>query len=152
MPQHVALLSGTVAQNIARFDTTAEDSEVVEAAKLAGVHEMILSFPEGYGTNVDSALSPLTGGQVQRIGLARAIFRKPRLIVLDEPNSNLDQEGDTALGKAILAMREAGSVVVVMAHRPSAIAAVDKVLMLRAGRMVDFGEKSDILRKITRVA
>ncbi len=152
LPQQVSLLSGTIAQNISRFDEQAEDSEVVEAAKLAGVHEMILSFPEGYGTNVDSALSPLTGGQKQRIALARAIFRKPKLIVLDEPNSNLDQEGDAALGEAILTMREAGSVVIVMAHRPSAIAAVDKVLMLRAGQMVDFGEKTEILRKITRVA
>lgn len=152
LPQQVTLLAGTISQNIARFDPKAEDGEVVEAAKLAGVHEMILSFPEGYGTNVDSALSPLTGGQNQRIALARAIFRKPKLIVLDEPNSNLDQEGDAALGTAILAMREAGSVVIVMAHRPSAIAAVDKVLMLRAGQMVDFGEKTEILRKITRVA
>ena len=152
LPQQVTLLSGTITQNIARFDPKAEDGEVVEAAKLAGVHEMILSFPEGYGTNVDSALSPLTGGQKQRIALARAIFRKPTIIVLDEPNSNLDQEGDAALGEAILAMRESGSVVIVMAHRPSAIAAVDKVLMLRAGQMVDFGEKTEILRKITRVA
>ncbi|AVX03476.1 alkaline protease secretion ATP-binding protein AprD [Maritalea myrionectae] len=152
LPQQVALLSGSIGQNIARFDNDAEDAEVVEAAKLAGVHEMILSFPEGYGTNVDAALSPLTGGQVQRIGLARALFRRPKLIVLDEPNANLDQEGDAALSQAISQMREFGSVVVVIAHRPSAISAVDKILMLNAGRMVEMGDKSDVLKKITRVA
>jgi len=152
LPQHVALLPGTIAQNIARFDAHAKDSEVIEAAKLAGVHDMILSFPEGYGTNVDTALSPLTGGQTQRIALARAIFRKPKLIVLDEPNANLDQDGDTALGAAIRAMRTSGSVVIVMAHRPSAIAAVDKVLMLRDGHMAAFGSKNDVLSKVTRVA
>ncbi len=152
LPQQVGLLSGTIAQNIARFDADAKDDEIVEAAKQASVHDMILSFPEGYGTNVDTALSPLTGGQTQRITLARALFRKPKLIVLDEPNSNLDQDGDAALSSAILAMREAGLVVIVMAHRPSAIAAVDKVLMLRAGRMIEFGEKADVLRKVTRVA
>jgi len=152
LPQQVTLLPGTIAQNIARFDAQAEDNEIVEAAKLAGVHEMILSFPDGYGTNVDTAISPLTGGQTQRIALARAIFRKPKLIVLDEPNANLDQEGDAALGGAIRAMREAGSVVIVMAHRPSAIAAVDKVLMLQAGRMMAFGGKADVLRKVTRAA
>lgn len=152
LPQQVELLPGTIAQNISRFEPDANDDDIVEAARRADVHDMILSFPDGYGTNADSAVSPLTGGQKQRIGLARAIYRQPRLIVLDEPNSNLDQEGDAALAAAIAAMREAGSVVVVMAHRPSAIAAVDKILMLNAGRMVEFGEKSEILRKVTRAA
>jgi len=152
LPQEVALLSGTVAQNIARFDGAAAHEDIVEAAQIAGVHDIILRLPEGYATNVDDALSPLTGGQKQRIALARAIYKQPVLIVLDEPNSNLDAEGDIALSNAIEEMRNKGSVVVVMAHRPSAIASVDQVLMLNNGKMVEFGPKADVLRKVTRVA
>ncbi len=152
LPQEISLLSGTIAQNISRFEPEPDDEEVVEAARLAGVHDMILAFPEGYGTNVDDAVSPLTGGQKQRIGLARAIYRKPVLVVLDEPNSNLDALGDQALANTISTLRALGSVVVVMAHRPSAIASVDKILMLNEGQMMEFGEKADVLRKVTRAA
>ena len=152
LPQDVELLSGSVAQNIARFDPEADHGDIVEAAQTAGVHEIILGLQDGYSTNVDVALSPLTGGQKQRIALARAIYRCPKLIVLDEPNSNLDADGDIALGQAIAKMRALGSVVVVMAHRPSAIASVDQVLMLNNGRVVEFGQKADVLRKVTRVA
>ena len=152
LPQEVRLMSGAIAQNIARFDPDARHEDIVAAAKMADVHQMILRFPEGYATNVDSAISPLTGGQKQRIALARAVYRRPVLVVLDEPNSNLDAEGDMALAKAISELREAGSVVVVMAHRPGAIAAVDKVLMLKDGRMVEFGDKADVLKKVTRAA
>lgn len=150
LPQSVELLAGSVAQNIARFEPDPDQRELVEAAKLAGVHEMILGLPDGYATDVDSAVSPLTGGQKQRIALARAVYRRPCLIVLDEPNSNLDAEGDAALASAILALRENGSVVIVMAHRPSAIAAVDKVLMLRDGEQMEFGRKEDVIRKFTK--
>jgi len=152
LPQQVELIHGTIAQNIARFDNEADHEDIVAAAKLANVHEMILGFPDGYGTNVDSAVSPLTGGQTQRIALARAVYKSPVLVVLDEPNSNLDSEGDAALANAVTQLRENGSVVVVMAHRPSAIAAVDKVMMLNAGQMMEFGEKTEVLRKITRAA
>lgn len=152
LPQDVVLMSGSIAENIARFDPAASNEDVVEAARIAGVHEIILSFPDGYATRVDDPMSPLTGGQRQRIGLARALYRKPVLVVLDEPNSNLDAEGDIALADAIMQMRRAGSIVVVMAHRPSAISAVDKVLMLRDGRMVEFGSKDEVLKKVTRVA
>jgi len=152
LPQEVALLSGTVAQNIARFDGDASNDDIVEAAQTAGVHEIILRLQDGYATNVDDALSPLTGGQKQRIALARAIYKQPKLIVLDEPNSNLDADGDIALANAISKMRSLGSTVVVMAHRPSAIASVDQVLMLNNGRVVEFGQKADVLRKVTRVA
>lgn len=152
LPQDATLMPGSVAQNIARFDPDAGDEEIVEAAKIAGVHEMILRIPDGYDTDADTALTPLTGGQRQRIALARAVFRKPRLVVLDEPNSNLDADGDAALAAAIRTLRDSGSVVIVMAHRPSAIAAVDKVLVLSEGRAVEFGDKADVLRKATRVA
>jgi ATP-binding cassette, subfamily C, bacterial exporter for protease/lipase len=152
LPQSFDLISGSIAQNIARFDPWAAHEDIVAAAQLANVHEMILGFADGYSTPVDVGISPLTGGQRQRIALARAIFRKPKLVVLDEPNSNLDADGDTALTEAIFNLRRSGSVVIVMAHRPSAIAAVDKILMLKDGRMLEFGDKTEVLRKVTRAA
>lgn len=152
LPQTVELIAGTIRQNIARFDFEATDEEVVAAAKLAGVHEIILKLPEGYSTAIGSGRPALSGGQAQRIALARAVFRAPRLIVLDEPNSNLDVDGDTALTNAIKHMRSIGSTVVVMTHRPSAIAAVDLILMLKEGRQAEFGEKAEVLRKVTKVA
>ena len=151
LPQNVELLAGTVQQNIARFDPTAKDEEIIAAAKMAGVHDMILRLPGGYDTRAGYGATPLSGGQVQRIALARAIFRMPKLVVLDEPNSNLDSEGDAALAAAVEALRQAGSAVVVMAHRPSAIASVNKLLMLVGGAVVEFGDKDEVLRKVTRV-
>ncbi|MDN5850171.1 MAG: ATP-binding cassette domain-containing protein, partial [Nitrococcus sp.] len=120
--------------------------------QIAGVHEMILRLPQGYATQIGHAAMPLSGGQIQRIALARAVFRGPKLLILDEPNSNLDAEGDTALTAAIEHMREMASVVVVMTHRPSAIAAVNKIMMLQNGNAVEVGEKADVLRKVTRTA
>jgi len=152
LPQQVELLAGTLRENIARFDPRAGDDEVIAAAQLSGVHEMILSLPEGYATRVAPGSGALSGGQVQRIGLARAVFRQPALVVLDEPNANLDAEGDQCLTEAIRGLREAGSIVVVMAHRPSAIAAVDLILMLDGGRQTAFGAKAELLRKLTRDA
>lgn len=149
LPQQVELISGTVAENIARFDDDADPDDIIEAARITGIHELILAFPDGYSTDADSASSPLTGGQKQRIALARAIYKCPKIVVLDEPNSNLDADGDTALANAITALRKAGSVVIVMAHRPSAIAAVDKILMLNKGHMVEFGDKEEVLKKVT---
>ena len=146
------LLAGTLAQNIARFADDAADEEIVAAAKLAGVHDMILALPDGYATRVGDGAVVLSGGQVQRIALARAVFRRPPLVVLDEPNSNLDAEGDLALTECVRTLRQAGSTVVVMAHRPSAIAAVDTILMLDGGRQMAFGPKADVLRKVTRAA
>jgi len=133
LPQSLQMLPGSIGQNIGRFDPEAKDADVIDAARIAGVHEMILSLPDGYATLIDQMTRPLSGGQIQRLGLARAIFGGPRLIVLDEPNSNLDANGDDALAQAIRTMRECGSVVVVMAHRPSAIAAVNKILVLHQG-------------------
>jgi PrtD family type I secretion system ABC transporter len=152
LPQSLELLSGTIKDNIARFDPEAKDEVVIEAAKIAGVHDMILQLPDGYATQIGYGTPPLSGGQVQRVGLARAIYGMPKLVVLDEPNSNLDATGDEALAKAILHLREAGSTVVVMAHRPSAIEAVNKVMVLREGAIVEFGDKAEVLRKATRPA
>lgn len=146
LPQAHELLAGTVAQNIARFDPSARDEDIVAAAQMAGVHEMILDLPEGYSTQVGPSGANLSAGQRQRIALARAVFRQPRIVILDEPNSNLDSEGDAALTAMITRLRDAGTVVVVMTHRPSAIAAVDHILVLHKGRQVQFGPKSEILR------
>ena len=152
LPQDIELLAGTVAQNIGRFDPEANDEDIVKAAKTAGVHEMILQMPDGYHTTIGTTASPISGGQRQRIALARAVYKTPVLVVLDEPNSNLDAEGDAALANAIASLRQAGSVVIVMAHRPSAIAAVDKILMLNNGAQVAFGPKVDVLQKVTKIA
>ncbi len=149
LPQTLAMLPGTIRDNIARFDTAADDAAVIAAAQLAGVHEMILKLPAGYATQIGGDEMPLSGGQVQRLGLARAVYGMPKLVVLDEPNSNLDVAGDDALAAAITALRAAGSVVVVMAHRPSAIAAVNKVLILHGGMVAQFGDKAEILAAAT---
>lgn len=150
LPQHLEMMSGSIRDNIARFDLEADDDAVVAAARLAGVHEMVLHLPDGYATELGYGVQPLSGGQLQRLGLARAVYGTPRLVVLDEPNSNLDVAGDEALAQAIEALRAAGSTVVVMAHRPSAIAAVNKVLVLQGGRVSEFGDKTEVLRKVNR--
>lgn len=145
LPQHVDLLHGTVRENIARFDPTAKSDDIIEAARQAGVHDMILALPDGYATLVGGHDTPLSGGQIQRLGLARALYGAPSIVVLDEPNANLDAEGDAALTNAILGLRASGATVVVMAHRPSALAAVNKVMVLQAGALVAFGPKEDVL-------
>lgn len=150
LPQHLEFMSGTIRDNIARFDPNAQDDAVIAAAQTAGVHDMILQLPDGYATEMGYGSQPLSGGQLQRLGLARAIYGTPRYVVLDEPNSNLDAPGDEALTRAILSLREAGSVVIVMAHRPSAIAAVNKVMVLHSGRVAEFGDKADVLQKATK--
>jgi PrtD family type I secretion system ABC transporter len=150
LPQTVELLTGTIRDNIARFDTQAQDRDIVAAARLAGVHEMILQLPEGYGTRLGHGGLLLSGGQTQRIGLARAVYGRPRLVVLDEPNSNLDAAGDEALAEAIGALRAGGTTLVIMAHRPSAIAAVNKLLVLQNGTVAHFGDKDAVLALATR--
>lgn len=150
LPQTLEMLPGTIAENISRFNQKAQDKMIIEAAQIAGVHEMILALPGGYSTPIGMAGQPLSGGQIQRIGLARAIFGIPRLIVLDEPNSNLDGGGDDALSAAILTLRARGSVVVVMAHRPSVIHAVNKVMILHKGTIAHFGNKEEIIQMAMR--
>jgi ATP-binding cassette subfamily C protein len=148
----VDLFSGTIAENIGRFHTELDSDAIILAAQSAGVHELIVSLPEGYDTQIGEAGANLSAGQRQRIALARALYRDPFLVVLDEPNSNLDSDGETALTAAILGVRSRGGIAVVIAHRPSAIAAVDYVLVLGDGRQQAFGPKDEVLRAVTRPA
>jgi ATP-binding cassette, subfamily C, bacterial exporter for protease/lipase len=150
LPQVVGLLPGTIRDNIARFDPAASDAEVIAAARLTGVHAMILKLPDGYATVLGRHDGvQLSGGQVQRLGLARAIYGRPAIVVLDEPNSNLDVDGDNALTQTIAHLRAAGSTVIVMAHRPSAIAAVNKLMILDSGQLRAFGDKEQVLMAAT---
>jgi PrtD family type I secretion system ABC transporter len=151
MAQTVELFGGTVRDNIARF-TVASDEAVVSAAQLAGVHEMILRLPKGYETDIGEGGAYLSGGQRQRIGLARAVFGDPRLVVLDEPNSNLDNEGETALLKAIASLRERGTTVILVSHRMTALSSVDYVAILRDGALERFGERESVIRDLRTVA
>jgi PrtD family type I secretion system ABC transporter len=145
LPQDVSMMDASIEENISRFSTNKDSAAVVAAARAAGVHEMILRLPEGYGTRVGSSGMGLSGGQRQRIGLARALYGEPFLVVLDEPNSNLDSEGDAALTAAIQSIKQRGGITVVIAHRPSALAAVDTIAVIQAGRLVGFGPKEEIL-------
>jgi len=149
VPQDVELFNGTVAQNISRFDDPPDPDAVIAAAHAAGVHDLIINLPEGYETSVGDHGSALSAGQAQRVALARALYRDPFLVVLDEPNSNLDAEGDEALTQAILGLRARGAIVVVVAHRPSAIAGVDYILIMAKGRQQQFGPKEEVLNRLT---
>jgi ATP-binding cassette subfamily C protein len=150
LPQNVELFAGTVAENISRFDPTVTPEEVIAAAETAQVHDLALRLSDGYDTLIGESGRGLSAGQRQRIGLARALLRSPFLVVLDEPNANLDAEGEDALVRAIRTMRERGSIVVVMAHRPSVIAATDMALVLSDGRQRVFGAKDEVLKKVLR--
>jgi PrtD family type I secretion system ABC transporter len=148
LPQDVELFAGSVAQNICRFDPEAGSEAIIAAAKEAGVHQMIIKMRDGYDTQIGEQGTALSAGQAQRVALARALYGDPFLIVLDEPNSNLDTEGDEALTRAVRSARERGAVVVVVAHRPIGIEAVDMLLVLREGRMHAFGPKDTVLGQV----
>jgi ATP-binding cassette subfamily C protein len=152
LPQDVELVAGTVAQNISRFEPEALPADIIAAAKAAGVQELILNLSGGYEANVGEQGRALSAGQQQRIALARALYRDPFLVVLDEPNSNLDSEGEEALTNAILGVRARGGIVMVVAHRPSAVAGVDHLLVMGQGHQQAFGPKEEILRKLVRPA
>jgi ATP-binding cassette subfamily C protein len=148
LPQDVELFGGTVAQNICRFDPDAKSDAIISAAKEAGVHDMIIKMRDGYDTQIGEQGGALSAGQAQRVALARALYGNPFLIVLDEPNSNLDSEGDEALTRAVRGARERGAIVVVVAHRPVGIEAVDQLLVLKDGRMQAFGPKEQVLGQV----
>lgn len=146
LPQEVSLLDATIEENISRFDPEATPEAVVAAARAAGVHEMIVRMPEGYRAQIGPQGAALSAGQRQRIGLARALYKAPFFVVMDEPNSNLDAEGEAALTAAIKGVSARNGIAIIVAHRPSALAAVDLVAMIQNGRMVAFGPKNEILR------
>jgi ATP-binding cassette, subfamily C, type I secretion system permease/ATPase len=152
LPQDIELFAGTVADNIARLSDNPDPEQVVLAARRAGAHELILQFEHGYNTEIGDNGSILSGGQRQRIALARALYGEPALVVLDEPTANLDAAGDQALTEAILDLKRRQATVVIMAHRPSAIAAVDKLLVVRGGVAEAFGPKEEVLAKIARAS
>lgn len=144
LPQDVALLDASVAQNICRLDPNAKEEAILEAAKAAGVHEMIVRLPNGYETELGPNGAALSAGQRQRIALARALYGNPFLVVLDEPNSNLDADGEAALTQAIASIRQRNGICIVIAHRPSALTACDLVGIIQSGRLSAFGPKDEI--------
>jgi len=149
LPQDIELFEGTIAENISRFGELDPDA-VVAAAKLADVHEMILGLAEGYDTVIGAAGGVLSGGQRQRIGLARAVYGEPKLILLDEPNSNLDEQGEIALAKALYALKQNAVTVIIITHRPAILGVLDKILLLKDGQMVTFGPRDEILKQLQK--
>jgi PrtD family type I secretion system ABC transporter len=149
LPQDIELFADTIAANISRFQD-GDDRETILAAQMAGVHEMILRLPDGYDTQVGEGGAILSGGYRQRIGLARAVYGNPSLIVLDEPSSNLDADGDAALTDCIMQLRQRGNTVVIISHRPSTVGVVDKILVLRDGVAEMFGPRAEVMARLTR--
>ena len=145
LPQDIELFEGTVAENISRFSLV-DSAKVVAAAKLTDVHEMILKLPQGYDTVIGATGGVLSGGQRQRVGLARAVYDNPKLVLLDEPNSNLDELGEMALQNALDALKEKNTTVIVISHRPGILNELDKILLMRNGQMVAFGPREEILK------
>jgi ATP-binding cassette subfamily C protein len=152
LPQDIELFAGTIAQNIARFESDADPDAIIEAARAAAVHDLIVDFRQGYDTHVGEQGATLSAGQRQRIALARALYGEPFLMVLDEPDSNLDAEGTQALLHAIAGVRARGGIVIVIAHRNGVLAGIDLLLGLHKGRVVAQGPKEVVLKKMLRPA
>jgi len=150
LPQDIELFSGTVAENIARLNEV-DSEKVIEAAQCAGVHEMVLNFPDGYDTKIGDGGIVLSGGQRQRIGLARAFYGNPKLVVLDEPNSNLDEAGENALLTSWPKLKALGTTLVVVSHKPSLLASVDKILMIAEGKCAIFGPREAVFKKLAEI-
>ena len=147
LPQDIELFEGTISQNIARF-AEIDSEKVVEAAKKAGVHEMVLRLEDGYDTKIGVAGATLSGGQRQRVGFARAIYDNPVLVVLDEPNSNLDEQGEAALVKAIQALKENSTTVIIITHRPTILKVTNKLAVIKEGLLEAYGDTNEILSKM----
>ncbi|HKK52291.1 MAG TPA: ATP-binding cassette domain-containing protein, partial [Myxococcota bacterium] len=152
LPQDVRLFDGTVAENIARMEPSPDAEKVVTAAQKARVHEIILQLPEGYDTRIGTADAQLSGGQKQRLALARALYKDPVLLVLDEPNSALDADGSEALNAVVKAMKADGRGVLIMTHRPTAISACDKLLVLENGKVAGYGPRDEIIKSMMKNA
>ncbi|MET3527149.1 type I secretion system permease/ATPase [Phenylobacterium koreense] len=152
LPQDTELFTGTIRDNIARFRPDVDDEQVVRAAQVAGVHQLILRLPNGYDTDLGETGHVLSAGQRQRVGLARALLGQPRLIVLDEPNAALDAEGEEALVKALDALKAGGSTIVIVSHKPSVFRSADKMLMLRDGRIEMFGPRDQVMARVVQPA
>jgi ATP-binding cassette subfamily C protein len=142
-------MDGTIAENISRFDPDADSKTIIQAARAASVHELILRLPDGYETQIGPDGAVLSAGQRQRIALARALYGNPFIVVMDEPNANLDGEGDAALTRAIQSIRERQGIAVVIAHRPSALQAVNLIALIHDGLLKDFGPKQEVLQKLS---
>jgi ATP-binding cassette subfamily C protein EexD len=151
LPQNIELFEGTISENISRFKSGTPDT-VIAAAKAAGVHDLILGLTQGYDTHVDSSGGALSGGQRQRIGLARALYDDPPLIVLDEPNSNLDDQGEKALRTAMVAAAAKGSILIVITHRTNLLSKVDKVLVMKDGKAQQYGPRDEVFAKFARTS
>ncbi len=147
LPQEIGLFDGSIAENIARFDRSALPDKVIAAARAAGIYDMVVRFPDGFDTRVGDQGAALSAGQRQRVALARALYGEPFIVVLDEPNANLDAEGDAALARAIQGVSKRGGIAIVVAHRPSALASVGKVMVLANGQVQAFGPKEDFLNQ-----
>ncbi|MBO6560733.1 MAG: type I secretion system permease/ATPase [Nisaea sp.] len=145
MPQDIELFGGTIAENIARLDSEPDPEQVIAAAKLAGLHDLILQLPNGYDTDIGNSGALLSGGQRQRVALARALYGEPSLVVLDEPNSNLDSKGDEALVKALNELKERGATIIMITHRVQALANMDKLLVLQEGMINKYGSRDEVL-------
>ena len=148
LPQDVALFDGTIAENICRFDERATSEAIIKAAQISGVHDLIVRLPNGYSTQIGQGGSSLSAGQRQRVGLARAVYGDPFLVVLDEPNANLDTDGENALSRAIQILRQNKSIVIVISHRPSVIAALDMALVLYEGKSIAFGSCQEVFARV----
>jgi PrtD family type I secretion system ABC transporter len=148
LPQEVDLLEGTISDNISRFSSPRNDAEIIRAAQQADAHDLILRLPDGYETRITDFGRSLSGGERQRIALARALYGKPSIVVLDEPAANLDRDGELALMRALSSAREMGMTTVMIAHRPSLVEQADRVLVLEEGRIMAFGTRNDVFAQL----